>query len=167
MELCGGFRRGEAPGEDLTPALLAHLDASPALWRGSLPREVLADLGAGEPEPWLSWLGGLAPAGDSTVTLGVKAEPLRHPRWREFLAGAYGVHLRTSGTGLDEAAAEVLMASPVDVVTLTMDSVEVVERLVAIQKRIGHAAPLISLEFALSREKEGELRPGGPAGMGR
>ncbi len=155
-------------GVDLSAEdLVAHLDASPRLWRGSLPREVLADpvgdAGGGDtesldPEAWQGWLAGLAAAGDSTVTLGVRQEPLKHPRWREFLAGAYGIHLRTDGGALLEGdAAEVLMASAADVVTLRTERPELVERLTGIQKRIGHGAPLLCLEFALSREKEGEL----------
>ncbi len=147
-------------GSDLDAlAAVEHLDANPALWRGTLPREILADLGTPTPEAWRGWLGGLAAAGDSTVTLGVKGEPLAHPRWKEFLlpSPAYGLHLRTAGAGLDEAACEALMALPVDVVTLRPGGEEAVERLASIQRRIGHAAPLLSLEFVLGRETEGEL----------
>ena len=77
---------------------MAQLDRDPSLWRGSLPREVLVDVSTLEPDGWASWVSRFSPAGDTTVTIGWKEDPLAHPRWKEFLSGsAYGLNLRTTG----------------------------------------------------------------------
>ena len=148
-------------------ALLDRLD--PGLWRGDLPREILADMAG--PEGWLdpaAWEKGLSDlrlAGDTTVTFGVREEPLAHPDWNGLLeasrrAGTYGIHVRTSGHGLDETAAERLMASPADVVTVrwgTPEARTALEQLKAVQQRLGTSAPLLCAEFTLRPENEGEL----------
>jgi spore coat polysaccharide biosynthesis protein SpsF (cytidylyltransferase family) len=148
---------------------LDFLDLKPDLRRGDLPREVLVDAAGGEgrldPAVWEKGLSDLDLTGDTTVTFGVREEPLAHPGWSEFLeasrrAGAYGIHLRTSGLGLDEAAAERLMASPADIVTVQAGaegSRVTLERLKVIQQRIGTSAPLLCAEFTLRPENEGEL----------
>lgn len=76
---------------------------------------------------WSSVLAASAERDDLLVTIGGgRGDPLRDPALLERLralkdAGAYGLHLVSPGSEIDEALAEALVASPLDAITIELD----------------------------------------------